>query len=362
MPNPQNSLKDVRNLKTPSLVDKFMKTGNFIYTKLKTNPYEYSTLKFPASIGDSDGLQEYVLININANSSVTEPQLGSGNEEANAGRPRAEDTTARERYAKEQRNKAGTVGATEKSKGGKEIITQGEMGSQSTDKFTNPNRKRLKTAIVLPIPTSAVSATYAADWQAVQLGASGGTLDRFNAAAAAMKADSSKIGEIASAAIGNKEQFAAIVGYSAAPEELKAALEKTGGYALNPRTEVVYKGTPNRTFQFEFKLSPNTPQEAVQIERIIQTLKFAQAPSMTGEFGSWLKYPDDFDISFYFDGKPNPYINKISSCAMTNFTVDYSGGQGGMPTFRDGRPQSVILTMQFTELEIITKERVSQGY
>lgn len=348
--------------------DRYIKNGkNQTLTRLKKNPYEYNTLRFPADIGDNL-YSDYVLININANSSVAEPQLGNGNEVANANANAGKNTTPRQNQSNQAKLRAGTVGSTIKAFGSlrREITTQGEIGLSATqDDFSNPNRKRIKTAILLPMPISAVSATYAADWQATNLGAAGGTLDRFNAAAAAMKVDASTIGNIISAGkagVGDPNQFAAIVGYSSIPEELKAGLEKNAGYALNPRTEVVYKGTPNRTFQFEFKLSPKNKNEAMQIERMIQTLKFAQAPSLTGQFGSWLKYPDDFDIGFYFNGQLNPHVHKISSCAMTNFTVDYSGGAGGMPTFKDGFPQSIMLSMQFTELEMITKERISEGY
>lgn len=346
---------------------KYMKLGNKlnpVLSRLKSNPYEYNTLRFPMDIGD-ENYHDYVLININANSSVAPPQLGSGNETANAAAQQQKPVTPRQSQADNAKFRAGTIGKTSKSSGKSrnEITTQGEMSLSATqDNFSNPNRKRISTAILLPLPISAVAATYAADWQATNLGSAGGTLDRFNAAAAAMKADVSSIGNILSAGIGDKAQFAAIAGYSSIPEELKAGLEKNAGYALNPRTEVVYKGTPNRTFQFEFKLSPKSPIEAMHIERMIQTLKFAQAPSLTGEFGSWLKYPDDFDIGFYFNGKINPHVHRISSCAMTNITVDYSGGSGGMPIFKDGFPQSILLSMQFTELEMMTKERIKEGF
>lgn len=345
--------------------DTFVKFGNnTVMSRLRSNPYEYSTLKYPLDVGDNEKYSDYVLININANSSVAEPQLGSGNETYNAGVPAPENSTARKAQADQAKIKAGTIGRTQAAgKTRNQITTQGEMGLSATqDDFSNPNKKRIKTSIVLPLPISAVSATYAADWQATNLGSAGGSLDRFNAASAAMKVDASTIGNIISAGMGDSKQFAAIVGYSSIPEELKNALEKNAGYTLNPRTEVVYKGTPNRTFQFEFKLSPKSQLEATHIERMIQTLKFAQAPSLTGEFGSWLKYPDDFDIGFYFNGQLNQHVHKISSCAMTNLTVDYSGGQGGMPTFKDGFPQSILISMQFTELEMMTKERIRDGF
>jgi hypothetical protein len=241
------------------------------------------------------------------------------------------------------------------------ITVQGELGRSSTQAaFANPNRQRIKTSIALPLPISTVSASYNANWEAVNLGAVGGSLDRFNVSSAALK-QGSVTGGI-KAGIGEGGEAGAVAGYMIAPEDLRAGLEKQAGYAMNPRTEVVYRGTPNRTFTFEFKLSPSTPEEAAAIERIIQVFKYAQAPELDGGFGSWLKYPDDFDIGFYYNGDRNTHIHRISSCALTQFNVDYSGGQGGLPSFKDGNPQTVLLSLQFIELEMITKKRVTEGY
>jgi len=61
---------------------------------------------------------------------------------------------------------------------------------------------------------------------------------------------------------------------------------------------------------------------------------------------------------------PNSYIPQISRCALTDMNIDYSP-EGVFTTFKgDERGAAPVLTkvdLTFTEMEIMTKETISEG-
>jgi hypothetical protein len=143
------------------------------------------------------------------------------------------------------------------------------------------------------------------------------------------------------------------------------------GFPINPVNEVLFKETQQRQFTMRFKLYPQTAKETEEIFNIVEQFAFHAAPEYAqGEFGGFLIMPSVFDIKFMFvvrnpDGSPmeieNPWIRRISTCALTDFNVDYSN-DGAWQAMEDGSPRSVDLTLSFKELEIIDKSRVKRGF
>ena len=76
--------------------------------------------------------------------------------------------------------------------------------------------------------------------------------------------------------------------------------------------------------------------------------------------GLFYIYPSTFDIAYYFKGKENTNLHKISTCVLERMAVDY-GGQG-FNSFEDGVPTEINMRLEFRELEIMTKKRISEGY
>ena len=85
--------------------------------------------------------------------------------------------------------------------------------------------------------------------------------------------------------------------------------------------------------------------------------------------GRILKIPDTFDIHYFYRHNENPFLNRISTCYLTSMDIDYGGekyvtyeptklesGQEGPP------PQRTAITLAFTEIETITRERAEQGF
>ena len=84
--------------------------------------------------------------------------------------------------------------------------------------------------------------------------------------------------------------------------------------------------------------------------------------------GRSMTIPDTFDIEYMYQSKANNFLNKISTCFCTNVSVQYGGDRfvaynQTKGIFGAGNPpQRTTLTLAFKEMEIITKQRVAQGY
>jgi hypothetical protein len=130
------------------------------------------------------------------------------------------------------------------------------------------------------------------------------------------------------------------------------------GVALNPQVDVIYESPTLREFTFDFLFAPRDANEAQAVQDIVKQFKFHASPEMLGGgvgFGRYFVPPSEFDIEFSVST-----IGKISSCVLQNITVDYA--PNGTAFYKDDRPVYTRMTLQFRELEFITKELVNRGF
>lgn len=127
----------------------------------------------------------------------------------------------------------------------------------------------------------------------------------------------------------------------------------------NAFKEQFFESVNYRTFNFRHTFMAKSSAEAENIRNIIKLFKFHMHPELSGA-GLFYLYPSEFEIKYFYREKENEYFDKISSCVLENMTVDYGGDI--FSTFQDGKPVEVNMTLQFKELELLTKERVLQGY
>lgn len=138
---------------------------------------------------------------------------------------------------------------------------------------------------------------------------------------------------------------------------------KAGGSAINPQMEVFFKDIDFRTFQFDFLFTPRSAAEASTVQAIIQAFKFHAAPEIdiSGSAGGrYYIVPSIFEIQIYKDGQPNTNVNKYGICACETVNVDYA--PQGWVTHDDGMPVQTRMTLQFKEMEIMTKDKITMGY
>jgi len=148
----------------------------------------------------------------------------------------------------------------------------------------------------------------------------------------------------------------------------QVAFSQAFGVVQNPMLEVLYSSPSFRTFRFDFQFYPRSEQEAKEVQNIIERLRFHQAPEVAqgGTNGFFLVPPSEFDISFYYNGRVNPNIPKISTCVLESMDVDYA--PGGFSAYEvpgqnatvggTGMPVSIRLGLQFKETEIVTKTSI----
>jgi hypothetical protein len=134
--------------------------------------------------------------------------------------------------------------------------------------------------------------------------------------------------------------------------------KKLRGIVDNPNSEQVFQRIGHRAFSFNFNLAARSSNEASNIRNIINTFKYHMHPELTES--NYLILPSEFEIAFYSDGKENEFIGKISTCALTSLNTNFT--PNGVWSSLDGEllgyPPVVNIQLQFTEMDILTKDRL----
>ena len=129
------------------------------------------------------------------------------------------------------------------------------------------------------------------------------------------------------------------------------------GQIFNPNMELLFNGPSLRSFNFSFKMTPRSPQEAQECKNIIRSFKSNMAPKTkntgsVGGSGVFLKTPNVFEIRYKKGNSEHPFLHKFKQCFLTNVSVNYTG-EGVYATYDDASPISMQLDLSFKELEPI---------
>jgi hypothetical protein len=169
-------------------------------------------------------------------------------------------------------------------------------------------------------------------------------------------------------AIKNVEGFLASGGMSNV-----AQFEFTARQAINPFSQLLYKGPQHRKYQIPVIMRPRSKKEADNIKNIIHTFRVASSPSVPSTKGIFeyirsdgaketidnigigagstftFGYPHltKFDIIFRTP-KQQVRIFKSKPCVIDSVAVDYGGQK--LTFFEDGNVTEVQLTIQLTEI------------
>lgn len=139
-----------------------------------------------------------------------------------------------------------------------------------------------------------------------------------------------------------------------------ALVSRTTGQVLNPNLELTFKGVELRNFDFQFKMTPRSIEEGLQIKGIINTFKRRMAPrTSTNEnsssAGVFLQAPDIFVMEFKQGRRKHPFLFSMKPCALRSIEVNYADG-APYSTYWDGTPVSMQMTLRFKELNPIYAE------
>lgn len=171
----------------------------------------------------------------------------------------------------------------------------------------------------------------------------------------------------------------------------------------NPQMQLIYQGIGLREFQLDFIFTPISSQEAKMVENIINAFTYFSVPGTYGESGQYLIPPQIFNIKFAFTGQPgilgavqnvftntlsnvlgsdaaseltggganaintsingsggagNAKVFKVGDCVLKSVVVDYA--PNGWAAYGDGYPVQTKMTLQFQEMDIVTKNKVKE--
>jgi hypothetical protein len=170
-----------------------------------------------------------------------------------------------------------------------------------------------------------------------------------------------------------KEILAKGAGKITASENTAKLFLASTGRVVNPMLEMLYQSPNFRTFNFEFLFYPRDEREALEVQNILERLRFHQAPEILkegGVAGGFLVPPSEFDIRFYYSGSENPNIPQIATCVLLTMDVNYA--PNGWSAYevpdefkpsigRTGMPTAIQLTLSFQETTYLTKDDFSEN-
>ena len=243
---------------------------------------------------------------------------------------------------------------------------------QSTVYVKRAATTKLNTAISMYMPPT-VKATYSQDYQNASIGqASKFAADVYSDVMAGVEPGAGVMNFL-------KNEFPAAAREALILQGLKGAelipgfqgatdtLGMITGEVVADRLELAFRNINKRSFQYEFKMLPKSQEEADMVYDIVLAFKKHSAPSFKdgNRSGKTLIVPDTFEIVYMYDDNENQYLNKISECVLETVDVNYGGER--YKTFqgvkgRGAPPVETSITLNFKELELITRERIEEGF
>ena len=232
---------------------------------------------------------------------------------------------------------------------------------------------RLDTAIALYMPPT-VNVTYASNYVDTEIGSAANLAGKIFDGADAAQGVANNITQAVNQlmdkeAIGEFADFLRKMGLGAAgiipgAQGARELYEMKQGSIMTNRMELAFKGLPKRSFQYTFKMIPKSEKEANEVRNIVNAFKINMLPEMVDSSTKRLRVPNTFDIKYMYVGQENEYLHKISTCVLENMNVTYGGDR--YKTFEanaEGAPPvETTITLNFKEMEQITRERAREGF
>ena len=240
---------------------------------------------------------------------------------------------------------------------------------KQTISVERPPTRRLDTCITMYMPAE-VKVSYQAKYTDTSIGgATAGASQAFGAVSRATNIVEG--GEEVAGALGNAT--VAVLGNTALTTigaipmfaGLQEAIEISQGVVLTDRMEIAFKGLEKRKFSYTFKMYPRSEEEANEVKRIVDMFKFHMLPEMKfGDRGRFMTYPSTFDIQYMYLNAQNNYLNKVSECFLESMDVSFGGdrfrthkgNETGAP------PVETTMTLNFQEIELITRDKAAEGF
>ena len=259
-----------------------------------------------------------------------------------------------------------TYGAIGEDKFGNVIMGQIESKNKKGVSSAFNNTRRITDSVALYLP-GGVQDTTTANYNDSKTGIAGFLVAT---GAVAVGGDAKKISESLVAGTEGilKDSAARAIGLVAeigGAEGAEQLVKKAFGEADNPYMEVLFDSMALRTFSYNFTFAPKNEQEALEVQKIIQLFRFHMAPELRPGVNRYLGLPSQFDLHYMYLSKDgttseNNYYNRVATCVLQNCEVNYT--PTGVKSFEDGGPTQTTMSLTFKETELLTKDRIAEGF
>ena len=358
--------------------------------------WSYSTLEYPADIQERSDLGHYMMFYINVHDSSRSEystyksmadkirtkggkKSDSPEQKQNLGGAQRKLRNEQEYSQKMKSDEWGGAGNNTWMPGRlPKVVGREHYQGRLTNQLKQAKRtKRTTDSIVLYMPPTIQTNTNAA-YKASEIG---GMASQLGAQAATIYSRAQQIGwydaimdqvpNLVNQGIEDVQRaITKAVGALMGGDAITGGVDKLSNRAQNRFLESLFDGVGFRKFSYTFKFTPKNVNESFIARDIIKTFRFHMTPELpeTGDFGRYFVIPAEFDLFYMFRGDENTWLNKISSCVLTNMDVNYSNGK--YQTFRpiwgkgnEGAPPTEIeMKLDFMETRIITKRENMEGY
>ena len=126
------------------------------------------------------------------------------------------------------------------------------------------------------------------------------------------------------------------------------------GEIYNPNVEMLYRGPAIRGFTFNFEFIPKSQDEAEIINNIIMEFKLFSAPADSGN--GMYKVPDVWAVNYCSGASQNKNMNVFKEMACKNVAVQTNRDVPSYMSFENGMPIQTSLSLEFTEVDVITRD------
>ena len=153
--------------------------------------------------------------------------------------------------------------------------------------------------------------------------------------------------------------------------DLEGVIRKGMQKALNPAVEAIFQSVDLREYSFSFRFTPRSENEVRTVDNIVKLFKFHMLPERVQgqEVGRHLIFPSEFEVHYMFQGVENTWYPFAAGSVLKSMDVDYGPGgetqhfrpiqtdMGSLPA-----PTEINMTLNFQETEIMTKEKIVEGF
>ena len=324
---------------------------------MKENPYSYGTVYYPnetANLGEG----HFVIFDVIMHNSSKFKNTSFNNSKINTNVANATDEFTQSPPGK-------SVAAIKAG----QLAEKRVFGVKSGLNEKTPTHSFISDSIILYMPAESLKFGYGAEYDMPSTGIAGligqaiGNFKDTKGISEKLKS----LGPVGAEALGQIGRKALFGAASLLPgfEQAEAAYDKAFGQAVNPQKEVVFQSVPFRNFEFPFEFAPKNPKEKDSMHKIINMFKFHMMPEYQGTSKGYFNTPSEFQITYMYREDRNTYLPRVSRCVLENLDVDYAP-EGVISSFipDEGGAAPTLSTMKlsFTETEIMTKERISDGF